>query len=290
MMPIEKVADENGDTLTLLFCNGMYWAPVFNEQAIENMRDLPLRTDDILLCSYPKSGCHWVWEIVRILLAGQISHGEVVHKESFMLEWNPHDVLASLPSPRVLNTHTPFELMPRDLLVKKPKVVFYYRNFKDLAVSFYYHHTGIPPFEYNGSFDAHTKLLVKGTIDHGSPFDYIRGWEKGISENPDLSVFVGSYEDLKENSLAEVRRLSEFLGRDYSDEFLQQVCDFTSFESMKKLKADLTFKTKEGESVMYRKGQVGDWKNHFTVALNEWFDEIIQRENADSKLKFRYTL
>ena len=36
-------------------------------------------------------------------------------------------------------------------------------------------------------------------------------------------------------------------------------------------------------------GTIGDWKNHFTVAENEQFDEILAQEFRDSTLKFTYT-
>lgn len=79
-----------------------------------------------------------------------------------MMEWQPYWELTSLPSPRVLNNHLPFWLQPQDMLAKKPKIVFYYRNFKDVAVSFYYHHKGIPQYEYNGDFKGHLLLMVSG--------------------------------------------------------------------------------------------------------------------------------
>ncbi|KAI8749223.1 sulfotransferase 1C4 [Biomphalaria glabrata] len=59
---------------------------------------------------------------------------------------------------------------------------------------------------------------------------------------------------------------------------------------MKKRKGPISFKNKDGDPVMYRKGEVGDWKNTFTVAQSEWLDQIIAREMAESKLTFKYTL
>lgn len=37
-------------------------------------------------------------------------------------------------------------------------------------------------------------------------------------------------------------------------------------------------------------GQVGDWKNHFTVAQNERFDAVYSEKMKGVDVKYRYTL
>ena len=37
-------------------------------------------------------------------------------------------------------------------------------------------------------------------------------------------------------------------------------------------------------------GEVGDWKNHFTVAQNERFDQIYNEKMKDIKFSYKYTI
>ena len=36
-------------------------------------------------------------------------------------------------------------------------------------------------------------------------------------------------------------------------------------------------------------GQIGDWKNYYTVAMSEEFDKLYDEKLKDSKLTFRYS-
>lgn len=55
-----------------------------------------------------------------------------------------------------------FEDQPTDLLDKKVKTVFVYRNIKDLAVSYYHHHTRFEEYKYKDSFSHYIRRFVAG--------------------------------------------------------------------------------------------------------------------------------
>lgn len=51
---------------------------------------------------------------------------------------------------------------------------------------------------------------------------------------------------------------------------------------------EVNFQTQEQATyVCISAGKVGDWKNYFTVAQNEEFDEDYKRKMKDSTLHFR---
>lgn len=79
-----------------------------------------------------------------------------------MLANVPEEKLETFPSPRVLNTHFPFRMLPKQMKEKNTKIVLILRNPKDVAVSFYYHHLGMNIFEYEGKFADHLKLFMQG--------------------------------------------------------------------------------------------------------------------------------
>ena len=73
----------------------------------------------------------------------------------------------NMPSPRVIKTHLPLEMLPPNLL-DTCKVIFVGRNPKDCCVSYYYHQKNIPAYGYEGSFEDFAKMFKDGTLEYGS--------------------------------------------------------------------------------------------------------------------------
>ncbi|XP_067663016.1 sulfotransferase 1A1-like [Haliotis asinina] len=278
-----RVPDDGGDEMTLYSWNGYIYPNFENKMPIKNIPNVKIRSDDVLLCAYPKSGTHWLWEITRLLLAGQLDTDNI-SKMASMIEFTNEDDYKDDPSPRILNTHVLYKNLPNDVHVNKPKILYLTRNPKDIAVSYYSFVKKLPFQEYSGEWKNYVRPLFEGRFDFGSWFDYVKDWEE-VKKTTDLAILNMTFEDLKQDTVGEAKRLCKFLGLNRSDKFITQVCEQCQFESMKKVKASAAVTG----NIAYRKGEVGDWKNWFTVAQSEWFDKLYEEKMADCPLTFKYT-
>ncbi|KAG8438066.1 hypothetical protein GDO86_008668 [Hymenochirus boettgeri] len=197
--------------------------------------------------------------------------------------------LESLPSPRLMKTHLPFQLMPQSFWEKNCKVIYVARNAKDLAVSYFFFHKILKTLPDTGPWETFLTNFMKGDVSYGSWYDHVKGWWENRHNYQILYLF---YEDLKEDPKREIRKVGKFLQRDLSEEVLEKIVYHTSFEKMKMnnmanyRSIPHTLLDQSTRSFM-RKGVVSDWENHFTVAQNELFDEDYQRQMSATSLLFR---
>ncbi|XP_032764551.1 bile salt sulfotransferase [Rattus rattus] len=92
------------------------------------------------------------------------------------------------------------------------------------------------------------------------------------------------YEDMKKDTMGAIKKICDFLGKKLEPDELDLVLKYSSFQVMKEndmsnyslLKKKSIF---TGIGLM-RKGTIGDWKNHFTVAQAEAFDKVFQEKMA----------
>ncbi|OWF36360.1 sulfotransferase 1C4-like isoform X1 [Mizuhopecten yessoensis] len=252
------------------------------------LRDMQIRDDDILLCAYMKAGTHWVWEIIA-MLTGQSTEYAAGPKEDTMIEFRSVEKLDALPSPRILNTHIRFNNIPKGLIERKCRIVFVVRNPKDIAVSMYNHISAKgSAFAYKGSFDDFLSLFMSDVVPHNAWPGYMTGWETDFALHPDVPRHIIYYEDLKQNPVHEVKMLASYLNVTCTDSFIDEIVDKCSFAKLKEGKAGSPKNMKW--NFLYRKGEVGEWKNWFTVAQNEEFDRFLQTSTKDSNFVYKYTI
>lgn len=289
-----KQEDGDGHSITYLNTDGYrtctFNAPQETAKKIREMANFKCRADDVFICAPVKSGTHWTWEIISMMFEGK---AETIKRSKIenMIEAFSWEALENLPSPRVLNTHVHYSRLPKEARVLRCKFVYVLRNPKDLAVSLYNHTKGITAFEYDGKWENFLPLFLQGKTEYNSWFEYVLEWEKEMSTSPNLPVHLVYYEDLKENTLREVRRLGKFLGVEDTGGLFEAISEKCQFENMAKDKQKYLFPQDPIEGfTFYRKGDVGDWKNWFTIAQNEYFDKIYRDMMKSSKHNFRYQI
>ncbi|XDV40776.1 hypothetical protein PO909_009783 [Leuciscus waleckii] len=122
----------------------------------------------------------------------------------------------------------------------------------------------------------------------GPWYDHVSGWcEKKQTYSNLLYLF---YEDLAEDTGREVERLSSFLGLSTSVEEREKITKGVQSDAMKQnnMINHVTIPFMDFKiSPFMRKGEVGDWKCHFTVAQNKQFDEIYKQKMKKTTVRLR---
>nr|CAD7430702.1 unnamed protein product [Timema monikensis] len=198
-----------------------------------------------------------------------------------VLDEMPYDsiTLASkMKSPRILKTHLPVQMLPKEVWTKKPKIIYVSRNPKDAAVSYYHHHrlwNG-----YVGSFEEFMEAFLDDALVYSPFWDHVLDyWEKRNEPN----VLFNSYEGMKKNLKSVILKTCKFLEKSYTNDEVESLSDHLSFNSMKdNPSVNLEFFTKQEiernnmeettDLKFIRQGETGGWKKVMSLELAARFD------------------
>ena len=262
------------------------------EQLIANdLADFKTRDDDVYIVAYAKSGHHWSYDFINMLLKGNFELDNRI-KEAVFVEFllpvtDGMEAFDRLPSPRTIYTHFHADALPREVFSKKRKIVRLIRNPKDVAVSAFYHRNSFTQSTNKLSqWDHYIEALmnmIEGKETHdeaflvnkGDWFTYELDSEEKLNHLDHSLVLY--YEDLKEDMIPQLKKLAKFLGKEYDDEFYVKVAAKTNLSYVKKNKDLGMHDAIVVGGSLYRKGVIGDWKNHFSSEQAKRFDEIIER-------------
>ncbi|XP_073325811.1 cytosolic sulfotransferase 3-like [Pagrus major] len=283
-----ELFDFHGVSMTNVFTDN--WEKIQNFQA---------RPDDILIATYPKTGNMWVSLILDLLFFGKTAPERqtsipIYERAPFLELTDPSvgsgvDLAENLTtSPRLIKTHFPIQFVPKSFWEQNCKIVYVARNAKDNMVSYFHFDRMALTQPEPGDWNTFLDKFMEGKVVYGSWYDHVNGWWKKKQTHSKLHYMF--YEDMIEDTGREIDKLCSFLGLSPSVEEKKQIMYGVQFDNMKKndmanysTAPDMDFKI----SPFMRKGKVGDWKNHFTVAQNEEFEEDYKKKMKDHTLQFR---
>ncbi|KAM7411655.1 hypothetical protein PAMA_021576 [Pampus argenteus] len=191
-------------------------------------------------------------------------------------------------SPRLIKTHLPVQFVPKSFWEQNCRIVYVARNAKDNMVSYFHFDRMNMVQPEPGDWSNFFQRFMQGKMVFGPWYDHVNGWWK--KKKTYSKIHYMFYEDLIEDNGKELDKLCCFLGLSHSAEEKNRIAAMVQFDNMKKNNmanySTVTFMDFKVSPFM-RKGKVGDWKNHFTVAQSEEFDEDYKKKMTDPTLQFR---
>lgn len=136
----------------------------------------------------------------------------------------------NLPSPRLMKSHLPAQLLPLDIWTRKPKMIYMYRDAKDVAVSMYHMFRNHGLIKYPGTIEDFFDIFLNDHIIFGPFYEHVNSYQQIHQRN---HILLMTYEQMVANPFAAIKQISEFLEYSYSDEQLRQLTEHLSFENMR---------------------------------------------------------
>lgn len=135
------------------------------------------------------------------------------------------------PRPRLIKTHLPVQLLPVQIWTVNPKIIYVFRQPKDVAVSYFHHHTIFD--HYSGGMEDYVNSFVNDFLLWGPYYRHISGGIE-LNELKD-NVLLTKYEDMKMDLPNEIKRTMKFLELDFTEKQIMELAEHLSIDNMKSI-------------------------------------------------------
>lgn len=231
-------------------------------------RNLLIRSDDIFVVSYPRSGNTWL----RFLLANMLGFDagrtiDFFSVREFVPDVHMRDqrqILDALPSPRLIKSHSPYN-------PDYPRVVYLVRDGRDVYLSYYDYLTGQGQFQ--GSL---VEFLRTEDLPYGLWHRHVEGW---LDPKRGVDLLLVRYEDLLQSTYQELERIALFIGLDTDSARLDHAIERSSLPRMRQLEKTKGRPYGDPEFRFVRHGASRKWVDVFSVA-----DKQIIKSRANAVL------
>ena len=169
-------------------------------------------------------------------------------------------------------------------LLRRKKVIVVVRDPRDTVVSGYFQATKRSRRQKTLEMDEWIRMPTRGV---GAIVAVMNEWRDRLRGHP-ACLWV-RYEDMKADTVAEMRRVAVHLGVPIDEARLQEAGDFAHFENMRKMEASGNFNsrilqprdTSDPDSFKVRRGKVGGYRDYLDAQACAYVDEQMRALDPD---------